>query len=121
MAKVLRLLVIIVVVAGAAGGIYAWVGSHSTDENGNTLVEAEIGSITEKALAVGQIEPREKFQVKSKISGIVERCFVEVGDQVVTGDPLFEIAPDPTPQDLLTVDHGLRSAEASFAKARADV
>ena len=49
MAKVLRLLLIVIVVAGAAGGIYAWVGSHGTDENGNTLVEAEIGSITEKA------------------------------------------------------------------------
>jgi HlyD family secretion protein len=120
MAKVLRLLVIIVVVAGAAGGIYAWVGSRSTDGDGNTLVEAEIGSITEKALAVGQIEPREKFQVKSKISGIVARCFVEVGDRVEKGDPLFEIAPDPTPQELLNVDHRVRSSEASFLKAKAD-
>ncbi|MBD3855599.1 MAG: HlyD family efflux transporter periplasmic adaptor subunit [Acidobacteria bacterium] len=91
MAKVLRFLVIVIVFAGAAGGIYAWVGSRGTDENGNVLVEAEIGSITEKALAVGQIEPRERFQVKSKISGIVARCFVEVGDTVQAGDPLFEI------------------------------
>ena len=95
MAKVLRLLIIVVVLAGAAGAIYAWVGSRGTDENGNTLIEAEIGSITEKALAVGQIEPRERFQVKSKISGIVARCFVEVGDSVGAGDALFEIAPDP--------------------------
>jgi HlyD family secretion protein len=69
---------------------------------------------------VGQIEPRERFQVKSKISGIVVRCFVEVGDVVRTGDPLFEIAPDPTPQELLNVDHRVRSAEASFDKAKAD-
>ena len=27
---------------------------------------------------------------------------------------------DPTPQELLTVDHGLRSAEASYEKAKAD-
>jgi HlyD family secretion protein len=120
MAKVLRFLVIIVVVAGAAGGIYAWVGSHSTDDDGNTLVEAEIGSITEKALAVGQIEPRERFQIKSKISGIVARCFVEVGDRVQKADALFEIAPDPTPQELLNVDHSVRSSEATFLKAKAD-
>jgi HlyD family secretion protein len=120
MAKVLRLLVIVVIVAGAAGAIYAWVGSHSMDENGNTLVEAEIGSITEKALAVGQIEPRERFQVKSKISGIVARCFVEVGDSVQAGDALFEIAPDPTPQELLNVSHRVHSSEASFMKAKAD-
>jgi HlyD family secretion protein len=120
MAKVLRLLVIVIVLAGAAGAIYAWVGSRDKDSNGNTLVSAEIGSITEKALAVGQIEPREKFQIKSKISGIVKRCFVEVGDDVRGGDPLFEIAPDPTPQELLNVDHSVRSSEASFMKAKAD-
>ena len=120
MAKVLRLLLVVIVVAGAVGGIYAWVGSHGTDENGNTLVEAEIGSITEKALAVGQIEPRDRFQIKSKISGIVARCFVEVGDTVEAGDPLFEIAPDPTPQELLNVSHRVHSSEASFMKAKAD-
>ena len=87
---------------------------------GLTLVPVNRGSITEKAVAVGQIEPRIEFHVKSKISGIVRRCFVEVGDKVTTGDPLFEIAPDPTPQELLNVDHRVRSAEASFGKARAD-
>ena len=120
MAKVLRLLAIVIVLAGMAGGIYAWVGSRGADENGNTLIAAEIGSITEKALAVGQIEPREKFQVKSKISGIVKRCFVEIGDEVRAGDSLFEIAPDPTPQELLNVDHGVQASEASFLKAQAD-
>ncbi len=120
MRRVMRLLLIIVVVAGASSAIYAWVGSRSSDENGLTLVEAEIGSITEKALAVGQIDPRERFQIKSKISGIVHRCFVEVGDEVAAGDALFEIAPDPTPQELLNVDHRVRSSEASYLKAKAD-
>jgi HlyD family secretion protein len=120
MGKLLRLLLVLIVVGAAGGAIYAFVGSRGGEENGLTLIEAELGDITEKALAVGQIEPRERFQVKSKISGIVVRCFVEVGDTVRAGDPLFEIAPDPTPQELLNVDHRVRSADASFAKARAD-
>lgn len=120
MVKVIKWLAILVVVAGAAGAIYAWRNGRASDENGLKLVQAELGSITEKALAVGQIEPRERFRVKSKISGIVKRTYVEVGDVVAGGDPLFEIAPDPTPQELLSVDHGLRSAEASYEKAKAD-
>ncbi len=120
MGKLIKLTVVLIALAGTAGGIYAWVGSRNGSENGFKLIEAELGSITEKALAVGQIEPREKFQIKSKVSGIVKRAFVEVGDRVETGDPLFEIAPDPTPQELLSVDHGLRSAEASYEKAKAD-
>ena len=120
MGKLLRLLLVLIVVGGIGGAIYAFVGKSGGDESGLTLVEAELGDITEKALAVGQIEPRERFQVKSKISGIVTRCFVDVGDTVHAGDPLFEIAPDPTPQELLSVDHRVRSAQASFGKAEAD-
>ncbi len=120
MGKLLRLLLVLIVVGGVGGAIYAFVGKGGGEVNGLTLIEAELGDITEKALAVGQIEPRERFQVKSKISGIVARCYVEVGDVVRAGDPLFEIAPDPTPQELLNVDHRVRSADASFGKARAD-
>lgn len=121
MVKILRYLLILVLAAGAAGLIYAYVDSRAEPGDGITLVTAELGSITDKALAVGQIQPRERFQVKSKISGIVRRCMVDVGDQVEAGDPLFEIAPDPTPQELLDVDHRLRSAEAVFSKAAADL
>jgi len=120
MARALKWLFILVVVGGVAGGIYAWVGGQKETDTGFTTVEAEIGSITEKALAVGQIDPRERFQVKSKISGIVKRCYVDVGDTVRMGDPMFEIAPDPTPQELLDVHHSERSAEAHFHKAEAD-
>ena len=84
------------------------------------LVTVEKGSITEKALAVGQIQPRQKFSVKSKISGIVKRCMVNVGDHVKAGDALFEIAPDPTPQELTDVDRQLDSAKASYERAKAD-
>lgn len=121
MGTVLRILVSLVIVAGLAAGVYAFVGARAEADAPFTLVEAERGDITEKALAVGQIEPREKFQVKSKVSGIVSRCYVEVGDSIERGDPLFEISPDPTPRELLDVDHSVRSALARFDKAKADV
>jgi HlyD family secretion protein len=121
MAKILKWFLIIMIVAVSAGVIYAWVGNRNSDGNGIVLVDVELGAITEKALAVGQIEPRERFQVKSKISGIVNRCFVEVGDVVEAGAPLFEIAPDPTPHELLSVDHTVRSMVASYQKAQADL
>ena len=89
MKKWIRTLVILVVIATVAVAAYAYLRSRGGGEKGITLVEATMGSITEKAVAVGQVEPRQKFSVKSKISGIVKRCYVEVGDQVRAGDPLF--------------------------------
>jgi HlyD family secretion protein len=74
----------------------------------------------EKAVAVGQIQPRQKFQVKSKISGIVRRALIQVGDTVKAGDPLFEIGPDPTPLEVTEVDRQVDSSNASFRRAESE-
>lgn len=120
MARLFKILFILVIVGAAAAGLYAWVRTRNGKEKDYKLVEVQVGSITDKALAVGQIEPRVKFAVKSKISGIVRTCYVEVGDTVKPGDPLFEIAPDPTPQDLIDVDRTLESTRATFERQKAD-
>ncbi len=120
MKKLFRMLLILAVVGVAAVAMYAWVRGRGKNDKAVTLVEVQVGSITDKALAVGQIEPRQKFQVKSKVSGLVKTCVVEVGDTVKPGDPLFEIQPDPTPQDLIDVDRNVESSRASFDRAKAD-
>jgi HlyD family secretion protein len=69
---------------------------------------------------VGQIEPRLKFQIKSKIPGIVKRCVVEVGDRVAPGDALFEIVPDPTPTELVEAERRVEAAESAYKRAESD-
>jgi HlyD family secretion protein len=120
MRKLFKTLIWLVILVAIAGGLYAWARSSKGDKDGNKLVGVEQGSITEKAIAVGQIQPRQKFQVKSKISGIIRRCMVNVGDKVRAGDALFEIGPDPTPQELTDVDRTVDSANASYSRAKAD-
>jgi HlyD family secretion protein len=120
MRKLWKSLLLLVVLAGASAAVYAY--SRNGKKSGNELknVEVTTGSIVEKAVAVGQIQPRQKFQVKSKISGIVRRTLVQIGDTVRAGDPLFEIAADPTPLEVTEVDRQVESAEASFRRAEAD-
>jgi HlyD family secretion protein len=120
MRKLWKILLILLVLAGASAAVYAWSRNGKKDGNGLKEVEVVNGSIVEKAVAVGQIQPRQKFQVKSKISGIVRRALVQVGDTVNAGDPLFEIAPDPTPLEVTEVDRRVESAEASFRRAEGD-
>jgi HlyD family secretion protein len=120
MRKLWKTLFILVVLAGASAGLYAWTRNGKKGDGGFKQVEVTQGSIVEKAVAVGQIQPRQKFSVKSKISGIVKRALVQVGDTVQAGDPLFEIAPDPTPLEVTEVDRQVESAAASFRKAEGD-
>lgn len=121
MGKLFKILLIVAVVGAVLVALYAFVAGPKGNKNGITLVEIAKGSITEKALAVGQIEPRIKFSVKSKIPGLVSKCFVEVGDTVKTGDPLFEIAPDPTPSERSDVDRTVERGRATFERAKAEL
>ncbi len=120
MSRFARILIILLLTAAVSAGLYAWTRNGKKDPNGTKEVEVTSGSIVEKAVAVGQIQPRQKFQVKSKISGIVRRALVQVGDTVKAGDPLFEIAPDPTPLEKTEVDRRVESAQASFRRAEGD-
>ena len=119
MRKLWKTLLILVVLAGGSAGLYAWTRSNKKGD-GFKQVEVIQGSIVEKAVAVGQIQPRQKFSVKSKISGIVKRALAQVGDTVRAGDPLFEIAPDPTPLEVTEVDRQVESSAASFRRAESD-
>ncbi|HEY2092210.1 MAG TPA: efflux RND transporter periplasmic adaptor subunit [Thermoanaerobaculia bacterium] len=119
MRKLWKTLLILVVLAGASAAVYAW-SRNGKGDKGPKLVDVTSGSIVEKAVAVGQIQPRQKFQVKSKISGIVRRALVEVGDTVRAGDALFEIGPDPTPLEVTEVDRQVDSAQASYDRAKTD-
>ncbi len=71
--------------------------------------------IVEKALAVGAIEPKNEIAIKSKISGVVGRLFVDVGDYVHAGAPLLEVRPDPTPLELAEAKRSLELAEIELA------
>lgn len=120
MGKVVKILLLFIFLAAMGVGGYAWVQNQNSDDLGYTLVEVTRGDITEKAVAIGQVEPRLKFDIKSKISGIVRKCPVEVGDEVRAGDPVFEISPDPTPAELLEAERQVEAAQSAFKRAKSD-
>jgi len=90
----------------------------ATKEEGPKTVEIGRGSIIDKALAVGQIEPRREIAVKSKIAGIVRTVYVEIGDQVNEGDPLFDIKPDPTPVEYANAKREVELYQVAFDKIK---
>ncbi|MEK6651023.1 MAG: efflux RND transporter periplasmic adaptor subunit, partial [Bacteroidota bacterium] len=88
---------VLIVLAGAG---YLFLANSSS--NGEVLpkVKAERGTVIDKALAVGTIEPENEISVKSKISGVVSHIFTDVGAYARAGQPLLEVKPDPTPLEL---------------------
>ncbi len=96
------------------GGFFFILYSNTSNvSNGNDPhVTAEIGTVVEKALATGTIEPENEIEIKSKISGVVSRIFADAGDYVRSGDPLIEVSPDPTPLELAEAKRNLERTQS---------
>lgn len=103
----------------AIAGIIFLKAKNSADGEGNgiKMIKVQRGDIIEKALAIGNIEPENEIAVKSKISGIVKKAYVEVGDKVKTGEPLIEIKPDPTPLEFAEAKRNVEIAKVNLEGA----
>ena len=99
----------VVVVLIVAILVVSSLGSNGK-QNGRATVKVEKKNITDKALAVGSIEPVNEIDIKSKVSGVVGKLFADVGDFVNAGDPLVEVKPDPTPQELAQAKRNVEMA-----------
>lgn len=114
--KKILLATTVIIVLGLVG-FFALDGSASKTTAYKTF-EVGRGSIIDKAVAVGKIEPRKEITIKSKVGGIVRRTFVDIGDLVKPGDPLFDIAPDPTPLELTEANRQLELNQVEFDNAK---
>jgi HlyD family secretion protein len=73
------------------------------------------------AVALGTIEVKYETSVKSNFSGVIKKIFVEIGDVVKKGDPIFEIDPTPTPFELADVRKEAKIAEVRLENAKKDI
>jgi HlyD family secretion protein len=102
--------VIVVLIAVVGVGIVMSKNNHK-DEEGRRTVKVEKKNIVDKALAVGSIEPINEIAVKSKVSGVVGKMFVEAGDYVEAGKIVVEVNPDPTPLELAQSKRNVEMAQ----------
>jgi len=107
-----KLIIGILIVAVAGTGVFAYV-RKTTGKNGvqYTEIAVERGNLTEKALAVGEINPDHEIVIKSQVSGIVEKIHREVGENVIQGEPLLVVKPEPTPLEMAEAQRQYELAE----------
>jgi len=118
MFKKIFLIVFILIIIG--GVLFFAIDGSAKKDDGYKTVKVEKGSIIDKALAVGRIEPKLEVSVKSKIPGIVKKIYAEIGDKVNVGDPLFDIAPDPTPIELTEAKRDVEMKQVAYDNSKLD-
>jgi RND family efflux transporter MFP subunit len=80
----------------------------------------QTGQLTTSIAASGTIEARRITEVGSEVPGRIVEVYVDVGDRVDEGAPLFRIDPGPYVMALNEAEAGLALAHANSANAQAE-
>ena len=77
-----------------------------------------VTDIIEKTVATGAIVPRREIDLKSQVAGVVEKLFVEAGQQVKTGDLIARIRIIPDVVQVENAQNRLKTARINLENAR---
>ena len=113
-----KLIIIIIVIAVA--GFFFFKGKKGKDNQKIKFTPVKRNEVVEKAIAIGQIVPKQDISVKSKIRGILKKKFVDVGDVVKADAPLMEVNPDPTPIEFMRAKRQMEIARVAMDNSKTD-
>ena len=87
----------------------------------NRLAKVTRGDVTRSVVATGQIQPITKVEVKSKASGIVEKLYVDINNQVKKGQQLAQLDQQEILAQVDAQRAQLASAEANVSAYDANI
>ena len=87
----------------------------------HATAQAERRDIVKKTVAPGAIVPRREIIIKPRVSGVVEKLYVEAGQQVKEKELLAKIRIIPNAVALNQAEAALATAQISFHTARSEL
>ncbi|QNL21061.1 efflux RND transporter periplasmic adaptor subunit [Hyphobacterium sp. CCMP332] len=77
--------------------------------------------VVKKTVATGSIIPRKEIEIKSQVSGVVDKLFVEAGEQVRTGQIIARIKIIPNVVALNNAEANLKTAIINFKNSEKEL
>jgi multidrug efflux pump subunit AcrA (membrane-fusion protein) len=116
----IRWLTILLATAGLCLAIYTVATARHQPPKAPLEAEPSINPFASGIAATGIVESASRdIQIAAPEGALATRVFVEVGDKVKVGDPLFELDPRPLQADLAKAKSARESAEANLKKIQA--
>jgi HlyD family secretion protein len=111
--------IILVVVLLLGFGLARMVSGSSLDPN--KIAKVTRGDVARSVVATGKIQPITKVEVKSKASGIVEKLYVDINNQVHKGQELAQLDQQEIVAQVDAQRAQLSAAEANVATYEANI
>lgn len=116
-----RILIISLLVGGLIGLMVWSTTSREKDAPKGLTTQAPAKmDIINKLVISGNLVPHKEAALKTKMSGVLDKFFVAVGDRVKPGAPIARLKRLPTPEELERLERELRKAKRSLALEEAN-
>lgn len=75
-------------------------------------------SIVKKTVATGSVIPRREVNMKSQVSGIIEKLYIVAGQQIKAGEVIAKIKVIPNMLNMANAQNRLNAAQLNFDNAK---
>jgi HlyD family secretion protein len=118
--KIFKYLLILLLAAGFIWTIYFFYSKSQTPPVVYEHVSPFDTLIVKKTVATGSIIPRREVNIKSQVSGIVDKLFLIAGQQVKQGDVIAQVKIIPNMINLANAENRTRQAQINYDNAKLD-
>ena len=112
------LLVLVVIIAGLAGGGYWYLKHRGVDAPTYRTEAVSRADVIQSVTATGQINPVTNVTVGSQVSGIIRQLYADYNSIVTNGELLAEIDPATYAAQVAQAKADLANAKAALALAK---
>mgnify|MGYP000238011351 FL=1 len=118
MKKVITIIVLLLIVALFGGSLFYLYQKNQESPEVFKTEEPSTETIVKKTMATGTLIPREEVEVKPNISGVVDKLFVEPGDNVQIGDMIAQLKVVPNITNLNSAKNQVRQSKINLANEK---
>ncbi len=99
--------------------VLAWFGAKNSKSPIQYETEkAFITNIVRKTVATGKVIPLEEAEIKPKVSGIIEKIYVQEGAKVEVGDLIATIRVVPNVQSLNSAQGNVKNSQLRYDNSK---
>lgn len=119
MLKKIRNIVLILLLLGILVGTFNFLyqKSQKPPEVFQTLSPFDT-SIVQKTVATGSVTPRKEVNMKSQVSGIIEKLYIVAGQQIKQGDVIAKVKIIPNMLNLANAESRVNTAQLNYDNAK---
>jgi HlyD family secretion protein len=121
MKRLVPFLVVVAVAGVFAGTLYFLYQKSRRQPVVFETEEPMVTDIVKKTVATGSLVPRQEIEIKSRVSGVIQKRYVEPGQVIAKGALIADIQIIPDMLDLNRAESAVASARISFENARREL